>query len=115
MPTASTDAATAATALRPATRESAAAPVPIANPFATLPALAPALPEGGRRLVLPALAGSGDALALAQIALAASERHRTLAIVCSDALAATRLAEEIAWFAPALSVSVFPDWETLPY
>ncbi len=115
MPTASTDAATAASARQPAIREPAAAPAPIANPFATLPALAPAFPESGRRLALPPLAGSGDALALAQIALAARERHRTLAIVCSDALAAARLAEEIAWFAPALTVSVFPDWETLPY
>ncbi len=26
-----------------------------------------------------------------------------------------RLAEEIAWFAPALRVVVLPDWETLPY
>ena len=121
MPTASTDAATAATATRAATHPAAraasepAASAPIANPFAMLPALVPSLPDGGRRLALPALAGSADAVALAQAALAASDGRRILAIVCADAHAAARLAEEIAWFAPQLKVSVFPDWETLPY
>ena len=38
-----------------------------------------------------------------------------LAVICADALAASRLAAEIAWFAPALAIGVFPDWETLPY
>ncbi|HEX6136325.1 MAG TPA: transcription-repair coupling factor, partial [Casimicrobiaceae bacterium] len=73
------------------------------------------MPDGGRRLALPALCGSSDALALAQIARQARAARRTLAVVCADALAAQRLAGEIAWFAPALRVSVFPDWETLPY
>jgi transcription-repair coupling factor (superfamily II helicase) len=72
-------------------------------------------PDSGRRLALPPLAGSADALAFAQAGIAAQQRRRMLAIVCSDALAATRLAHEIAWFAPALAVGVFPDWETLPY
>jgi len=115
MPTASTDAATAASAPLPVTRVPVADEQPVANPFATLPSLAPVLPESGRRLVLPPLAGSADALALAQIGLAARHRHRMLAIICSDALAATRLAQEIAWFAPTLAVGAFPDWETLPY
>ena len=115
MPTASTDAATAASAPLPVTRVPVADEQPVANPFATLPSLAPVLPESGRRLVLPPLAGSADALALAQIGLAAQHRHRMLAIICSDALAATRLAQEIAWFAPTLAVGAFPDWETLPY
>ena len=35
--------------------------------------------------------------------------------VCAEALAAQRLASEIAWLAPALRISVLPDWETLPY
>jgi len=35
--------------------------------------------------------------------------------VCADALAAQRLASEIAWFAPTLRIVQFPDWETLPY
>ncbi|MDE2209037.1 MAG: transcription-repair coupling factor [Betaproteobacteria bacterium] len=117
MPTAPTDAATAAAASSPAAREPAAAPAttPTADPFAALPALVPALPEAGRRIAPPALAGSADALALAQVALDARDRHRCLAIVCAEAHAAARLADEIAWFAPQLRLSVFPDWETLPY
>ncbi|HEV2220760.1 MAG TPA: transcription-repair coupling factor, partial [Casimicrobiaceae bacterium] len=117
MPTAPTDAATAAAASSPAAREPAAAPASAttANPFAALPALVPALPEAGRRTALPALAGSADALALAQVALEARDQHRSLAIVCADAHAAARLGDEIGWFAPQLRLGVFPDWETLPY
>ena len=57
------------------------------------------------------LHGSSDALALARLAQARSP----LAIVCASALDAQRLREEIPWFAPTLRVSLFPDWETLPY
>ena len=77
--------------------------------------LAPPLPEPGRRASVAPLAGSADALALAQLATRAARAQRTLAIICSDALAAQRLAEEIAWFAPSLAIAQFPDWETLPY
>jgi len=115
MPTASTAAATAATAPLPVTREPVADTRSHANPFAALPSLVPRLPESGRRLVLPPLAGSADALALAQAGLAVHGQQRMLVVVCSDALAATRLAAEIAWFAPSLTVAIFPDWETLPY
>jgi len=116
MPTASTDAATAASAPQPFPRAPAAASAaPLANAFATLPALVPALPAPGQRTKLDALPESGDALALAQIAVAARAEHRTLAIVCADALATARLAQELAWFAPNLAIGVFPDWETLPY
>ncbi|MGE5170053.1 MAG: transcription-repair coupling factor [Rudaea sp.] len=80
-----------------------------------MPSLVPPPPPAGRRVALPPLTGSADALALAQLALAARAQHRMLAVVCADALAATRLAVEIAWFAPALVVGAFPDWETLPY
>ncbi|HEY3583482.1 MAG TPA: transcription-repair coupling factor, partial [Casimicrobiaceae bacterium] len=73
------------------------------------------MPEAGRRVALPALPESADALALAQIALAAHDDARMVVVVCADALAVTRLAAEIAWFAPTLAISVFPDWETLPY
>ena len=52
---------------------------------------------------------------LAQLAEACAAAQRTLAVVCADSLAAQRLAEEIAAFAPARSVAFFPDWETLPY
>ena len=57
------------------------------------------------------LAGSADALALARLAAA----ERPLAVVAASALDAQRLAEELAWFAPALRVCLLPDWETLPY
>ena len=115
MPTASTDAATAASAPATSTREPAAAATPLATPVATLPALAPTVPGAGQRARVHALPESADSLALAELALEARTQRRTMAIVCADALAASRLATEIAWFAPALSISVFPDWETLPY
>ncbi|HET9043173.1 MAG TPA: transcription-repair coupling factor, partial [Burkholderiales bacterium] len=57
------------------------------------------------------LHGSSDALALARLAAAA----RPVVAVCGSALDAQRLREEIPWFAPDLRVSLFPDWETLPY
>ena len=57
------------------------------------------------------LAGSSDALAFAQFA----EKNSPLAIICSDALSAQRLFEEISFFSPKLRVHLFPDWETLPY
>ncbi len=124
MPTAPTDAATAAapaSAARipaaPASegRAPAAASTPTTNPLTALPRFVRALPEAGSRITLPALAGSADALALAQVALAAREAQRTLVIVCADAHAAARLAGEIGWLAPSVSQCVFSDWETLPY
>jgi transcription-repair coupling factor (superfamily II helicase) len=63
------------------------------------------------RLRLGRLHGSSDALALARLAAAA----RPLVVVCGSALDAQRLREEIPWFEPDLRVSLFPDWETLPY
>jgi transcription-repair coupling factor (superfamily II helicase) len=57
------------------------------------------------------LHGSSDALALARLAAA----RAPVAVVCASALDAQRLREEIPWFAPKLRVSLFPDWETLPY
>ena len=59
--------------------------------------------------------GSADALALAQLAAVCAREKRLLAVVASDALAAQRLADELPWFAPGLSVALLPDWETLPY
>ncbi len=115
MPTASTDAATAAPASPPQSRDPVAEPLASATPLAALPSLAPAIPEAGRRVALPALPESADALALAQIGFAAHDDARMVLVVCADALAVTRLAAEIAWFAPTLAISVFPDWETLPY
>ena len=102
----------------PSTASLADAPASVARALARsapLPALAPALPEPGRRATIAPLAGSADALALSQLALHATDARRTVAIVCADALATQRLADEIAWFAPALRIVQLPDWETLPY
>jgi len=86
-----------------------------ATPVATLPRLAPPIPAAGQRVTLPTLAGSADALALAQLALDCVQAGRPLAVLAADALAAQRLADEIPWFAPGVDVAFFPDWETLPY
>ena len=73
----------------------------------------PALPKAGARLDLPSLAGSSDALALAEIA--AGNPGKLLAVVTANAADAQRLLDEIPWFAPNLRVRLLPDWETLPY
>ncbi len=73
----------------------------------------PALPKAGARLDLPSLAGSSDALALAEIAT--GNRGKLLAVVTANAADAQRLLDEIPWFAPNLRVRLLPDWETLPY
>ena len=57
------------------------------------------------------LAGSSDALALAQYAV----KKPSLTIIAANALDAQRLLEEIPFFAPELRVRLLPDWETLPY
>jgi len=78
------------------------------SPLLPLPG---ALPKAGARLDLPALAGSADALAVAQLA----QPGRLLLVVAASPLDAQRLSEEVAWFAPSLRVNLLPDWETLPY
>ncbi|MBS1142726.1 MAG: mfd [Proteobacteria bacterium] len=81
---------------------------------ATQPLLpSPALPKAGNRIDLPGLAGSSDALALAETA--AAHPGKLLAVVTASAADAQRLLEEIPWFAPNLRVRLLPDWETLPY
>ncbi|MEP7276416.1 MAG: transcription-repair coupling factor, partial [Betaproteobacteria bacterium] len=112
---AATLAGTATAPPPPASASAALSAAPCASPFATLPALAPVAPAAGRKTALGPLPGGADALALAQLVTATKAAGRTLAIVCADALAVQRLAEEIAWFAPASVVAQFPDWETLPY
>jgi len=57
------------------------------------------------------LHGSSDALALARLA----QGSRPAVVFCAQATEAQRLKDEIAWFAPQLSVLLLPDWETLPY
>ena len=70
----------------------------------------PTLPVHGQRQRLSLPPGSADALVLANLA-----RTARLLILTHSAQDAGRLTEEIAWFEPALSVRLFPDWETLPY
>jgi transcription-repair coupling factor (superfamily II helicase) len=72
-----------------------------------------ALPKPGARIDLPSLAGSSDALALAEIA--ARHSGKLLAVVTANAADAQRLLEEIPWFGANLRVRLLPDWETLPY
>jgi transcription-repair coupling factor (superfamily II helicase) len=67
--------------------------------------------ESAAGVSLP-LHGSADAWAIAQLAL---KDAQTLLVLCENAGDAQRLADEIAWFAPAAKVHPFPDWETLPY
>ena len=78
-----------------------------------LPRLVPHPPGANRKAVAPPLTGSSDALALAQYATSAAERGELLAVICAEALAAQRLAEEIAWFAPALRVAAIWRRSTL--
>ncbi|MGZ5204725.1 MAG: transcription-repair coupling factor [Caldimonas sp.] len=76
-----------------------------------LPDIAP-----GKRFALPRPTGSADALLLASFAAKQRAANRaTTAIFTADPADTGRLAEELGFFAPGLRVSVFPDWETLPY
>ena len=69
----------------------------------------------GRRFTLPRPIGSADALLLAKLGQARKAEGRLLAIFTAEPADTARLADEIPFFAPELRVSVFPDWETLPY
>src|SRR5215510_651541 len=69
------------------------------------------IPAPGARSSASDLRGSSDALAIAEL----GKRRRPVAVLTSQALDGQRLAEEIPFFAPALRVHYFPDWETLPY
>nr|WP_220637264.1 transcription-repair coupling factor [Georgfuchsia toluolica] len=69
------------------------------------------LAKAGARLDLPALHGSADSLAIAQLATPG----KLLTVISASPLDAQRLQEEIAWFAPKLRVHLLSDWETLPY
>ncbi len=69
------------------------------------------LPPPGSATRLGHFDGSGDALALAQLAREA----KPIVVITASALAAQRLLEEIPFFAPELKIHLLPDWETLPY
>ncbi|SOD40832.1 transcription-repair coupling factor [Nitrosovibrio sp. Nv4] len=69
------------------------------------------IPSPGSTIRYGRFDGSGDALALAQLA----QETRPVTIVTASALSAQRLLEEIPFFAPGLKTRLLPDWETLPY
>ena len=69
------------------------------------------IPSPGSTIRYPHFDGSGDALALAQLA----QQAKPIAIITASALAAQRLLEEIPFFSPELKTHLLPDWETLPY
>jgi transcription-repair coupling factor (superfamily II helicase) len=77
------------------------------------------LPQPGHRLALPAIHGSADAWALAQLATELKTQRRMLAVVVANPADAPRLLDEIVWFAGGgespLRCHLLPDWETLPY
>ena len=70
----------------------------------------PVFPPPGQRRRLSLPPGSADSLVLSEYA-----KSSRLLILTQTAQDAARLADEIAWFDPSLSVRLFPDWETLPY
>jgi transcription-repair coupling factor (superfamily II helicase) len=69
------------------------------------------IPPAGQRLSIGGLVGSADALAISELATP----QRPIIVLTANALDAQRLLDEIRWFAPKLTVSLLPDWETLPY
>ena len=73
------------------------------------------LPAPGRRHTAEALAGLSAGLAAADIVRTAKAAGRLVVLICADASDMIRLADELAWFDPSMTVSVLPDWETLPY
>ena len=68
-------------------------------------------PAAGMRHRYSGLAGSADALALAELAASG----RPLVVLTASAADAQRLTQELPYFAPKLRVLLLPDWETLPY
>ncbi|MDH3461135.1 MAG: transcription-repair coupling factor, partial [Burkholderiaceae bacterium] len=71
--------------------------------------------DPGKRYTLPRPTGSADALLLARFAQQQVIAKRVTAVVTAEPVDTQRLEQELAFFAPALRIAVFPDWETLPY
>ncbi|MDR0379618.1 MAG: transcription-repair coupling factor, partial [Candidatus Accumulibacter sp.] len=75
----------------------------------------PSIPFPSRktgRVQVPPLAGSSDALFIAQWV---TREKKFLVVITASAGDAQRLLEEIPWFTPTLRARLLPDWETLPY
>ena len=73
------------------------------------------LPAPGRRSVAEALPGLSAGCAAAAVVRKAKDARRLTVFICADASDMIRLADELTWFDPTITVSVLPDWETLPY
>jgi len=71
----------------------------------------PTFPPAGQRRRIAMPPGSADSLILASLA----KQSRRLLVLTQSAQDASRLVEEMAWFAPHLTIRLLPDWETLPY
>ena len=71
-----------------------------------LPIIAP-----GKRFSLPRPVGCADSMLIARLAQGWAQRGQVGAVVTADPADTQRLADELAFFAPALRVAVFPDWE----
>ena len=56
-----------------------------------------------------------DALVYSAFAQEAFKSGLRCVVIAADTLDITRLAQEIPWFDDSVSVTTFPDWETLPY
>ena len=69
----------------------------------------------GKRYNLPHPPVGCDSLWLSRLAQQEKGAARPLLIVTADAASASRLLDEMAFFAPDVRGALFPDWETLPY
>lgn len=69
----------------------------------------------GQRFTSPMPVGSADALLLTELAQREKAAGKRLAVITANTSDALRLLREMVFFAPALKLVLFPDWETLPY
>ena len=54
-------------------------------------------------------------MSIAQNAVQLKKQNKLLTVICADPSDVIRLQDEVTWFDPSLKLTVFPDWETLPY
>jgi transcription-repair coupling factor (superfamily II helicase) len=72
-------------------------------------------PSLGHPVRISYAANGLDSLSLALLSIDLKTTNQTLVVFTANAFEAQRLLEEIPFFAPALSIHLLPDWETLPY
>ncbi|OBU85115.1 transcription-repair coupling factor [Chromobacterium subtsugae] len=71
----------------------------------------PIIPPRGQKTRCVRLPDGLDSQTVAALA----RQRQPLLILTADAQSAQRLQAELPFFAPELSIALFPDWETLPY